>query len=372
MTLSYQDNITQVYWQPLVNLLNPEGAKQQELSGFDDEFVDIVDYIIRITHRIWEQKNIGLCYRYYSEVCPVYTLGAYSEKVEEVVQNTLKTVAAFPDRSLIGENVIWKFEQDGSYYSSHLISSIMTNTGDSDFGSATNKTGRVTTIADCVCYENQIIKEWLVRDNSFLIAQLGIDLIDAAITFSKSTPNQVFNNWYNDEFQRVVALDHKTEITVSADNWSVDQFLCAWAQTLFNQKLFAQLHQFYHVAAEQQWPGGRKATGLAQISGTLIQWLAQCPDAKISIDHCAIVPLSDGSLDVAIRWTIAGHYTPHDQRLNTLKGERFLLLACSHLHISQQKIIKEITVFDEIALYANMIRAKGANIALTAEESAHV
>ena len=34
--------------------------KKQELPGFDEEYLDIVDYIIKITHRIWEEKGIGL------------------------------------------------------------------------------------------------------------------------------------------------------------------------------------------------------------------------------------------------------------------------------------------------------------------------
>ena len=53
------NNVTQVYWQPLEKLMNPKDKKSQALSGFDEEFIDIVDYIIRITHRIWEQKNVG-------------------------------------------------------------------------------------------------------------------------------------------------------------------------------------------------------------------------------------------------------------------------------------------------------------------------
>ena len=140
-------NVTQVYWSQLEELMCPTKEKSQTLAGFDEEFVDIVDYIIRITHRIWEQKNVGLCYQYYSEICPVFMLGGYCESVEQVVQNTLKTIAAFPDRCLIGENIIWREEDDNTYYSSHLITSIMTNTGTSEFGPTTNKTGRVTTIA---------------------------------------------------------------------------------------------------------------------------------------------------------------------------------------------------------------------------------
>jgi hypothetical protein len=364
MNSKIKNTITQVHWQPLTELLEPSGEKQQELHGFDDEFIDIVDYIIRITHRIWEQKNVGLCYKYYSDICPVFTLGGYFECVEQVVQGTLKTIAAFPDRSLIGENVIWKEEGDDTYYSSHLITSIMTNTGNSDFGLATNKTGRVTTIADCVCFENRIIKEWLVRDNSFLIAQLGIDLIDAAINFSKLIQNDTFNTWYSDEFERVRRKEHRVALGVSDKSWTVDNFVQAWAQTIFNQKQFSTLTDFYHVAAAHQWPGGRKSTGLAQISGTIIQWLAQCPDAKMTIDHVAVVGFDGDTIDIALRWSVAGNYSPHIERLATLKGSRFFVLGCTHIRVKNQKIIKEVTVFDEISLYANMIRESGKSLPL--------
>ena len=29
------------------------------MKGFEDTYVDIVDYIIRITHRIWEDQDVG-------------------------------------------------------------------------------------------------------------------------------------------------------------------------------------------------------------------------------------------------------------------------------------------------------------------------
>lgn len=362
--MSNNKKATQVYWQPLELLMNPEGEKTQTLDGFDAEFVDIVDYIIRITHRIWEQKNVGLCYQYYADICPVFTLGGYSECVESVVQNTLKTIAAFPDRTLIGENVVWKENDDGSYYSSHIITSIMTNTGASEFGPATNKTGRVTTVADCICSKNKLVKEWLVRDNSFLLKQLGIDLIDAAIRFAKITPHEKFTQWHDSEYQRVYETKHREDKFVNKDVWSSSDFSNAWMQTIFNQKQFSKLHEFYHIAAKQQWPGGRKSNGIAQISGTLIQWLAQCPDARVTVDHVATVPFGDNATDIAIRWSLAGTYTPHDPRLSELKGQRFFVLGSSHLRLEKQKIVKEITVFDEVSLYSNLIRESGLNLPL--------
>lgn len=358
---SLTKDVTQVYWQPLKKLLEPTSAKTQALVGFDDEFIDITDYIIRITHRIWEQKNVGLCYDYYSDICPVYILGAYSESVDLVVQNTLKTIAAFPDRSLIGENVIWKEEADGVYYSSHLITSIMTNTGDSEFGPATGKTGRVTTIADCVCKENRIIEEWLVRDNSFLIKQLGIDLMDAVHQLAATPTLPKFTSWHASEYKRVLEHDHRRPIEkldayTDLNGFDAEQFSASWLQTLFNQKMFSLLSSYYHPNAELQWPGGRVALGLAQISGALIQWLAQCPDAKLTMDHIGVTYFAQDTCDIAIRWALAGTHSPQIAALKHTKGNTFFVLGVTHLRVYKGKISKEVTVFDEIALYANLLR----------------
>jgi len=148
-----------IHWQPLADLLDssPNTHGQSRLAGFDAEFSGIVDFIIKITHRIWEQKNTGFCYDYYSDPCPVHTLGGYSESVEDVVQNTLAMVAAFPDRSLIGENVVWSDEGEDHYYSSHRITSTMTHTGACEFGPATGRSAWVMTIADCICHENRVV-----------------------------------------------------------------------------------------------------------------------------------------------------------------------------------------------------------------------
>lgn len=46
--------------------------KKQELPGFDAEYLDIVDYILKITHRIWEEKGIGVIYDTYANNCLVH------------------------------------------------------------------------------------------------------------------------------------------------------------------------------------------------------------------------------------------------------------------------------------------------------------
>ena len=352
-----QNKVTQVYWKDLPELLQPTGEKTQTLKGFDDEFIDIVDYIIRITHRIWEQKNVGLCLDYYGDYCPVHTLGGYSDDVETVVTNTLKTIGAFPDRSLIGENVVWRdLGEDAGYYSSHRITSIMTNKGPSEFGAATGKTGRVTTIADCICYENKIVYEWLMRDNSFLIKQLGIDVIDAAKHFAGFTAPKEFYDWRAEEIARIKAGQETKHQWPTPLDENYANFARAWVDTFFNRKDYGGMAEFYHVNAKAQWPGGVEAVGIPGIRGAFIQWLAQCPDASATCDHIAIVPFEDKGIDIAIRWSAVGTFAARDQQLAQYNGQDFFTLASTHLRIIDGKISEEWTVFDEIAGYANLIR----------------
>jgi len=117
----------------------PGGSRTKGVGmvGFDDEFTDIVDYILRITYRIWEGKQIGLCYDYYSDDCPVYTMAGITIGAEEVTQNTLITLASFPDRTLGAENIIWGGNDTNGFHTSHLIKTSMTNLGSSDMGPAT-------------------------------------------------------------------------------------------------------------------------------------------------------------------------------------------------------------------------------------------
>jgi hypothetical protein len=352
-----QNKVTQVYWKNLPELLEPTEEKSQALKGFDDEFIDIVDYIIRITHRIWEQKNVGLCIDYYGEYCPVHTLGGYSDDVDTVVKNTIATIGAFPDRSLIGENVVWRdLGEKAGYYSSHRITSIMTNKGPSEFGPATGKTGRVTTIADCICLENKIVYEWLMRDNSFLVKQLGIDVLDAAEHFATFAAPAEFNTWKAEEITRIKAGEETKHQWPTQVDESLANFAKQWVNTFFNDKDYGPIAQFYHVNAKAQWPGGVEAIGIPGIRGAFIQWLAQCPDAKATCDHIAVVPFEDEGFDIAIRWSVAGTFAARDERLEQYSGQDFFILGASHLRIINGKISEEWTVFDEIAGYANLIR----------------
>ena len=345
-----------VHWQPIGELLERKNDGRMPMPGFDEEFQDIVDYIIKTTHRIWEQKNPGLCYTHYSDHCPVHTLAGYSDNVEDVVQGTLDTIAAYPDCTLIGENVVWAPHGEKGYYSSHRITSVMTHSGPSEFGPATGRTGCVTTIADCICEGNRVQYEWLMRDNSFMVKQLGLDPIEVAEQLARAPRHPEFQPWWNTEYKRVSGLDHRSHAQPAVELVDGEMFARAWLQRLFNLKLFGDIASFYQPNARVEWPGGRHVIGLRGITGTFIQWLSQFTGARVSCDHISVTPFDQHSTDIAIRWTLAGRFATRNPALERFSGMPALVMAGSHLRVVAGRISQEWTVFDELALMSNLFR----------------
>ena len=100
------------------------------MKGFETEFKDLKDYILKITYRIWEERGVERIRDYYGENAPVKTPTRVSDKVEEVISSTYETLKMFPDRQLLGEDVIGSEDEPGTFYSSHRILSSATHLGD--------------------------------------------------------------------------------------------------------------------------------------------------------------------------------------------------------------------------------------------------
>jgi hypothetical protein len=152
------------------------GERRMAMRGFEAEYADIVDYIVRITHRIWEEKEIGYIYDTYQHNCIVHGSMGDAHGREGVVAATLEWLAAFPDRRVYADDVIWSGNEDDGFHTSHLVTSVGYNYGWTPYGPPTGKKVLVRAIANCLAKENMIFEEWLLRDEVCLIKQLGFDL----------------------------------------------------------------------------------------------------------------------------------------------------------------------------------------------------
>ncbi|RMF40430.1 MAG: hypothetical protein D6754_03205 [Alphaproteobacteria bacterium] len=199
----------------------------QSLRGFDPDYRNIVDYIVRITHRIWETDArevayIGACYAPDSRVFDDYGLQLGSAKI---IADTRHTTGAFPDIVLDAEEVIWAGDDEVGFHTSHLTRILGTNDGPSRYGPATGAKIDMPVIANCVALENDIFLEHVLYNTSAMLKQLGLDLWAEAERLAADPPP----GWPRspevwDELRRAAAPEWPLSLAEPVEGFDPDAF----------------------------------------------------------------------------------------------------------------------------------------------------
>lgn len=338
------------------------GRGRPAMPGFDPEFSDIVDYILRITYRIWEGEHPELVRRYYTDDCIIHTLSGPICGAETVVANTAATLQAFPDRRLFGDDVIWADAGEAGFYTSHRITSPMTHLGHGHWGAPTGRRARVRTIADCLVRENRIYREWLMRDGLAMALQLGLDPWPLARQQAQQArDNEALQNWVANE---VVRLHQQPEASALRDLPPDGPAIraCDSMTRIWSARDFQAAREIYAPVARLHGPSGRELFGHAEIIEYARAFLCGLVDVRYCIDHVAVTPTGvqvdaqPGAVSVALRWTLTGRYAelglygdPSDARV--------FVLGSTHLDMVGERIVEEWTVFDELAVLAQVAGA---------------
>ena len=338
--------ITQVATTDISDMMNPGPERRMDLPGFAEEFVDFPHYIIRITELIWHDRQIDRIHDWYAPDCAIHTLAGEISGAQTVVDNTWATLEAFPDRRLDGDNVIWSDDGGGRFYSSHLITSKMTNEGASEFGPATGRKVRVQTIAECLCKDNQVIEEWLVRDNLAIAEQLGLDGDEIAQRQAEADRKKGFSliDFHAAYRQRVASGE-----SLAADAGSATAIAIAALEAIWNSRDWEAVKNLYDFRVDATCPGAARLYGPDQIEDWFAPLHAGLSDTQIAIEHVAEIPYLGEARDVAIRWSVAGTHSG-DGRYGPATGAPVYILGVSHFRVMNGRIREEVTIWDDIAL----------------------
>ncbi len=343
--------ITQVAITDLSDMLTPQGGPRMELPGFDTEFVDFPDYIIRITDRIWHDRNVELCAKYYTQDCLIHTLTGPIVGAQTVIDNTYATMDAFPDRVLDADNVIWSDDRDGVFYSSHLITSKMTNLGTSEFGPATGRKVRVRTIADCACRANKIFEEWLARDYAAMVIHMGfeVDAVAAKLAADDLKEGRSLSDLHKASHAAVMAqaLPHVSK--PENPETHVNRFAEAVLGHYLTPKGLDALSDVYDFRVSGLYPGDRDFYGHDELGAFWQAVFTALPDAKFRLEHVADIPYLGTARDIAVRWSLAGHHTGGGL-YGAPTGAPVYILGLTHWRVMNGRIREEVTVWDDVAV----------------------
>ena len=354
MTLPFslpdRPQVTRVRRRDATELLNKGGKRTQPLAGFEEQFTDIVDYIVKITDEIWMDRAVGRVYDTYDTSCTIYSSYGVVRSVEEVIAGTVSTLNAFPDGEIHHLNVAWSGDEEHGFYTSHLGHSRSTNVGRTAMGPGTGRKSSIRFAADCISKDNRIHTEWLVRDAGAQVRQLGFDIQETAQRLAEGSQSEVAvispeTRLEGQAPRQVLEVEKNTP-----DGWARHLF-----HNLWNLKRFDWLNDYYHPAAVVHSGGGRVAQGVRNIGALLIHIQTAIPDGMLRVENVCHSEESDGVI-LAVRWVFEGTTAPGGVLGECPAGKPVFMMGISHLRFEDDRIVEEWMVFDELGVLTQAYR----------------
>jgi predicted ester cyclase len=335
---------------PYDDVLERLSPGPQSMRGFDDDYTDIVAYIIRCTHKIWEEKQTGLIDTHYSEDAFIHTPGGDIVGAKTVLANTVQQLALFPDRRLFPEDVIWSGNDIDGFYSSHRIRSTAHHQGFSVYGAPTGKRLTYRVIADCIVKENKIVEEWLVRDDLSIIRQIGLDEHEFVAKLVSMMPEQ----FSIAGGERSAEQQSSPELSLPAtDGFDVEDFVKRVWHHAWNLRMFDSFVDAYISTIQCHSASGRELFGHDDIIQFAIDWLACFPDGQMRFDHFCALGDDEIGYRTSLRWTFTGTHTGYGI-YGKPSGKPVKIMGITQAYVHDRKVLEEWTVFDELNILCQL------------------
>ena len=325
------------------------GAKQA-MRGFEESYQNIIDYIVRITYRIWEEGDyeyIGATYADDSRIYDDYGLQFGSRKI---IADTRARTGAFSNIKLIADEIVWAGNDEIGYHTSHRIITRSVNGGDSIYGPAAGKATETLAIANCVAAENVIFLEHVLHDNSGLLLQLGFDLDQTAAKLAARPPS----GWPRDAgtweaLRGASAPAPPISVAAPVSGFDVDAFARGNFDTLWNRRVFDALPRIYDPNCRFYGPRNRAFTGLKTCSEFLSSLLAAFPDLELQVDEVYWMGNEHDGYLSSERWSASATHKGAGM-YGEPTGREVQLWGISQHKIIDGRIVNEWLLFNELDL----------------------
>jgi hypothetical protein len=322
------------------------------MKDFDAKFTDLPDYILSVTREIWEERGIATLQRYYANDIVVRSPASVVVGNQGVIAATMATLHEFPDRQLLGEDVIWCEDGDGGFLSSHRLLSTATHLGDGLYGRASGRSLRYRIIADCHARANQIDDEWLIRDQGAIVRQMGLDPKDyaRALIEKEGKPEACVKPF-------TPKIDRPGPYRGSGNNNAWGQAYAELLERIMTAD-FAAIPKHYDRACQLEHPGG--ATGFSHIAADRF-WMglrASFPSASFRIEHR--IGREDQQMPprAALRWSLSGR---HDGwgAFGSPTGAEVYVMGFGHAEFGPRGVRREYVLYDETAIWKQILLQTG-------------
>jgi len=331
----------------------PDHAVTQSMRGFEPRFKNIVDYIVRITHQIWEEKDIGYIYDTYSHDCRVWDDIGLQYGRDKIVADTVHTNNAIPDVRLVADEVIWAGNDDVSFHTSHRTMILGTNTGFSRFGPPTNRPLRLLCIANCVARDNEIYDEHVAYDTAALIQQMGLDVGETARRIASQRAQGPFApNYAASDPNRLGGQGFpKRPAIPDVIDGNVREFAHAAFESIWNRRDFSAMDRVYAPDVVFEGSTSRVYRGIGQLRSHIMSMI---PNIRVSVDDIYWMGNADDGYLVSVRWGGVGAHRGNGA-YGEPTGKEAHVWGITQWQIKDNKVLKEWTVFNEFGILMQIL-----------------
>jgi len=322
------------------------------MKGFDPRWKDFPDYIIGITKQIWEDRELSTLDHYYSPDIVVRSPGSIVIGNKTVIAATAATLAEFPDRTLLGEDVIWSGTPETGMLSSHRILSTATHTGDGVYGAASGKKLQYRIIADCHAINNQINDEWLIRDQGAVVRQLGLDPQEYArdLIEKEGGPEKCVTPFSAE-------IDKPGPYKGAGNDNAWGEKYADILRRLMNSD-FAVIPQEYDRACLMTYPGGVNAVSHDGADQFWIGLRSAFPNAKFKIEHQIGLEEPMMSPRSAIRFSLSGKHEGWGA-FGKPTGKDVYVMGAAHAEFGPWGLRREHVLYDQTAIWKQILLQTG-------------
>ena len=322
------------------------------MKGFDKKYKNFPDYILKMTEQIWEGKDVESIGKFYTKDIPVRSPFGVTYGNKPVIDATYATLKEFPNRQLLGEDVIWNGNDEIGYHSSHRILSKGTHLGDGFYGKPSGKDIYYRVIADCACKENQVYDEWIVRDQGAMVRQIGYSPKEFAKKIIESeggilTASKLFDcetdkssNYEPEIFKKGSKAEKYSEILKNIFN--------------YNYKF-----EGYDRAANIFWPGNKIGHGREVIKEKWNSLKATFSNIKFTIEHVGFLEEVGQNPRISVRWFLEGTHSNDSMDYDKASNKKIFIMGINHAEFYSNSIIREWVLFDEVAIWKQILLNHG-------------
>lgn len=339
--------------------LHRPGTRRQPMRGFEDTYTDIIDYIVRATHRAWEEKDVGYIYELYKHNSVVKDDAGLIFGRDRVIENTIQLISSIPDIRLLPGEIIWAGDDEVGFHTSHRTFVTGTNTGWSAFGPPTGRRVQFWLTANCVAVANEIFQEHVIYNTSSLVRQLGLDILQTARRMAQELPAESFAHGSGEPL-RLLGQGKPEHLPPPAPGpFDPEAFARRMLHYVWNWRMIGMARDFYAPNMRYFGPTDRSISGLGEYQAHVMSMLAMFPDFALAVDDVYWMGNDAEGYAVSVRWSAAGSHRGAGV-YGAPSGRPVTLWGISQYDIRHGRIQEEWTMFNEFQVLQQIHCSKAA------------